>query len=83
MKPGNAVSGLAVLFTMLGTAGAGDRVLRTEMVVAAPIDHVWAAWATEEGVKTFFAPGAALNVLPAVMRELAGKRNCAMVCLYQ
>src|SRR5688572_23586120 len=39
------------------SAGA-DRVLRAELVLAAPIESVWAAWATEEGVKTFFAPGA-------------------------
>jgi uncharacterized protein YndB with AHSA1/START domain len=36
----------------------GDRVLRAEMELPAPIEQVWAAWATEEGVKTFFAPGA-------------------------
>src|SRR4029450_729411 len=39
-------------------APAGDRVLRAEMVIGAPVEDVWKAWASEEGVKTFFAPGA-------------------------
>jgi uncharacterized protein YndB with AHSA1/START domain len=41
-----------------GGAVASDRILRTEVTVAGPVDAVWAAWTTEEGIKTFFAPGA-------------------------
>jgi len=38
-------------------ARAGDRLLRAEVEVAGPIDSVWAAWTTEPGVRSFFAPG--------------------------
>lgn len=51
----------AVLALVMGAAVngvGGDRVLRAEMVIAAPVQDVWNAWASEEGVKTFFAPGA-------------------------
>ena len=33
-----------------------DRVIHAEVTVAAPVTEVWAAWTTEEGAKTFFAP---------------------------
>ena len=33
-----------------------DRVIRGEVVVAAPPDEVWEAWTTAEGIKSFFAP---------------------------
>lgn len=38
-------------------AFAPDRLLRAEVRVRAPIDSVWAAWTTERGVTSFFAPG--------------------------
>lgn len=59
MKSWSASLGVAwaVLSTVPAAAG-GDRVLRAEMVLPAGVDEVWAAWATEEGVRTFFAPGA-------------------------
>jgi uncharacterized protein YndB with AHSA1/START domain len=33
------------------------RVLTTDLEVNAPLEKVWKAWTTPEGVKTFFAPG--------------------------
>jgi uncharacterized protein YndB with AHSA1/START domain len=39
------------------TARAADRILRTEITLDAPQAEVWKAWTTEEGVKSFFAPG--------------------------
>ncbi len=33
------------------------RVVRGETVIEAGVDEVWKAWTTEEGIKTFFAPG--------------------------
>ena len=33
-----------------------DRVIRGEVIVDAPVSAVWAAWTTEEGIKSFFAP---------------------------
>ena len=51
---------VAVLAALVaaGRAGASDRILRAEITLAAPVDAVWAAWTTEEGIKTFFAPAA-------------------------
>jgi len=40
----------------LETAAASDRVLRAEITVPAPIEEVWKAWTTAEGIATFFAP---------------------------
>ena len=57
MKHTSMVLGFVAMGTAM-SAAAGDRVLRAEMVIAAPVEDVWKAWASEEGVKTFFAPGA-------------------------
>ena len=48
---------LVALACLPAMAWAGDRVLRAEVEVAAPVDSVWAAWTTEAGVRSFFAPG--------------------------
>ena len=51
---------LIALFILLGVSVSQpqdlDRIIREEIVVNANIDAVWAAWTTEDGVKTFFAP---------------------------
>jgi uncharacterized protein YndB with AHSA1/START domain len=39
-------------------AGAGDRILRTELTIEAAVSEVWEAWTTEDGARSFFAPGA-------------------------
>ena len=39
-------------------AGAQERAIRSTVVVPAPLDEVWAAWTTTEGIKSFFAPDA-------------------------
>jgi uncharacterized protein YndB with AHSA1/START domain len=51
-----AVAMAAWLEALGGTAGTGERILRAELVVAAPVEQVYAAWTTEAGVRTFFAP---------------------------
>ena len=38
-------------------AMGGERSLRFEVVVDAPLSEVWAAWTTDEGARQFFAPG--------------------------
>ena len=43
------------------TASASDRILRAELELPAPVAEVWKVWTTEEGVKSFFAPGAHLE----------------------
>jgi len=48
---------LLLLITMLTMpAGASIRMLTTEFEVNAPIEKVWDAWTTPDGIKTFFAP---------------------------
>ena len=50
----------AMLMAMLMLSPQGeaqDRVLRTQLTLAAPVEAVWSAWASEDGVKSFFAPG--------------------------
>jgi uncharacterized protein YndB with AHSA1/START domain len=41
-----------------GGAMAGDRILRAEVTIDAPVEQVWQAWTTEEGIRSFFAPAA-------------------------
>ena len=50
---------LAVLALALAAppAPAADRILRATLVLDAPLDAVWKLWTTEEGVRSFFAPG--------------------------
>lgn len=40
------------------TAFAAERAIDVDVVVAAKPDAVWRAWTTSEGIKTFFAPDA-------------------------
>lgn len=49
---------LAALVLGAGVAQAAtpERVLRAEVLVPAPVAEVWAAWTTNEGITTFFAP---------------------------
>ena len=42
-------------------AHAAERALEKEVVVAAPVDAVWAAWTTREGIVSFFAPDAQVD----------------------
>jgi uncharacterized protein YndB with AHSA1/START domain len=44
------------LILLTSPALASDRVLRTELTIAAPVADVWKAWTTDEGIATFFAP---------------------------
>lgn len=39
-------------------ASAADRVLRAELTLDAPVQAVWEAWTTEDGARSFLAPGA-------------------------
>jgi uncharacterized protein YndB with AHSA1/START domain len=40
------------------TAHAEERAIAKQVVVKAPIEAVWSAWTTTEGIKSFFAPDA-------------------------
>jgi len=52
------LAGVVLAVALPGSARAEDRILRVAMVLPAPVADVWRAWTTEEGVRTFFAPGA-------------------------
>ncbi len=52
---------VAATLAMSGTAGALERAIDKEIVVAAPIDKVWQAWTTRAGIQTFFAPDAEID----------------------
>ena len=46
-------------FRPLQTVEAGqelDKAIRLEIVVNAPVEKVWRAWTTRDGIKSFFAP---------------------------
>ena len=45
----------------LGGAGAAERAIDKEVLVAASIDPAWDAWTTREGVTSFFAPDARIE----------------------
>jgi uncharacterized protein YndB with AHSA1/START domain len=48
---------LLLLMTMLTlSANASNRMLSAEFEVNAPIEKVWNAWTTPDGIKTFYAP---------------------------
>jgi uncharacterized protein YndB with AHSA1/START domain len=54
----------AFLLAMLFAANAEERALHKEVVVKAPVEEVWKAWTTTEGIKTFFAPDAHVEARP-------------------
>jgi uncharacterized protein YndB with AHSA1/START domain len=49
------------LLLMAAPAGAAERALDKEVLVAAPIEAVWQAWTTREGIQSFFAPDAEVD----------------------
>ena len=61
MNPGRVCLAMLALACAPAAACAGDRLLRAEVEVAAPIDSVWAAWTTDAGVRSFFAPGSRIE----------------------
>jgi uncharacterized protein YndB with AHSA1/START domain len=55
---------LTLAYAALVPAMPPDRAIQKEVVVAAPIDAVWTAWTTSEGIATFFAPEAVVEAKP-------------------
>lgn len=41
-----------------------DRLLEKEVLVRAPVEEVWRAWTTLDGIRRFFAPDARLEIRP-------------------
>jgi uncharacterized protein YndB with AHSA1/START domain len=87
------------LFVLLALTAAGaanaqsvpdiHRTLQKEVVVSAPVADVWKAWTTTEGLKTFFAPGAKVELViggpfeiyfnPAAPAGQRGADDCQVV----
>jgi uncharacterized protein YndB with AHSA1/START domain len=57
---------LAALFLALlaFAAAAQDRTIVKVVTVKAPVDEVWKAWTTREGLTSFFAPDARVEARP-------------------
>jgi uncharacterized protein YndB with AHSA1/START domain len=51
----------ALLLVLASVAAAQERALNKEVVVPAPVDAVWQAWTTRDGIVSFFAPDAEIE----------------------
>jgi uncharacterized protein YndB with AHSA1/START domain len=61
------INSLAALLCALGLntcVAAAERALTKHVTVKAPVEAVWNAWTTTEGVKSFFAPDARVEARP-------------------
>ena len=63
MKIIAAVIGAAAL-AIATWVGAEERAIAKQVVVKAPVEAVWNAWTTTEGIKSFFAPDARVEARP-------------------
>ena len=55
---------VAAALSLAPLAAAEERAIRKEVVVNAPVAAAWAAWATSEGIQSFFAPEAVVEARP-------------------
>jgi uncharacterized protein YndB with AHSA1/START domain len=55
---------LSLIFPFLAVFGAkaAERAIDLDVQVAAPVESVWKAWTTTEGIKSFFAPDARVEL---------------------
>lgn len=51
----------AVALASIGVAGAAERAIEKDVIVAAPIQAVWQSWTTKAGIESFFAPEAEIE----------------------
>lgn len=52
---------MLMLLALASAAGAQERSVTKQVVVAAPIESVWQAWTTRAGIESFFAPEAEID----------------------
>jgi uncharacterized protein YndB with AHSA1/START domain len=65
MKPIHAgLMCVALLAAACGSVVAQERTIVKQVVVKAPVEAVWNAWTTTEGIKSFFAPDARVEARP-------------------
>jgi uncharacterized protein YndB with AHSA1/START domain len=53
-----ALLAFATAAWMVDASAAPERMIEKQVTVPAPIEDVWNAWTTTEGIKSFFAPDA-------------------------
>ncbi|HVP42289.1 MAG TPA: SRPBCC domain-containing protein [Terriglobales bacterium] len=53
---------IVAVVVMVGQCRAGDRILRTEAVVHAPVSEVWKAFTSKEGVQAWMVPVAEVDL---------------------
>ena len=53
---------VAAMSLLAGVAGAQERAITEKVTVKANVDDVWKAWTTTEGIKSFFAPDAKVEL---------------------
>lgn len=53
---------LAATVLLAGIASAQERAITEKITVKANVDDVWKAWTTTEGIKSFFAPDAKVEL---------------------
>lgn len=53
-----------LLLVLASVAGAQQRSIDKEVLVAAPIGEVWKAWTTRDGIVSFMAPDAEIDARP-------------------
>jgi uncharacterized protein YndB with AHSA1/START domain len=52
----------AVLLALVASTDSAVRTVQYDFVVRAPVDRVWQAWSTPDGLATFFAPKAVIEL---------------------
>ncbi len=65
MKPASLAASFTTLFAIMTASaevGAAERQIRISMVVPATPERVWSLWTTDEGVRSFFAPGSHIDL---------------------
>jgi uncharacterized protein YndB with AHSA1/START domain len=59
-----------ITYLTIKPRGAAARAIEREVTVAAPLAEVWKAWTTREGVTSFFAPDAKVELVPGGPYEM-------------
>lgn len=55
---------ICLALLIAGVAQSAERAIEKEVVVDAPLQQVWDAWTTREGIVSFFAPAAEIEARP-------------------
>jgi uncharacterized protein YndB with AHSA1/START domain len=62
-----------VLALVIGSISSASTFIVSEGVVSAPVSEVWKAWTTSEGLKSWLAPHADIELrIGGLMRTLCG-----------